>query len=172
MTRNSQGIVDSLDFSPVLERQNDEGVKLTFVVPTDVTGSNDALSVLTLKNQMREAKTKLVEQGSSESDAEKLLEPVAELAGDSSYWRLQSRSLVVFLSDGFFHPVRVPIELAAGLSVGERFNLLPLAPVLASDRRIYVLAIAKNSVRLFDSSRNVIEQMPLENVPASFDEVV
>src|SRR5690606_23243863 len=51
-------------------------------------------------------------------------------------------------------------------------DLLSLAPVIASDRRLYILALAKNAVRLFDSSRNVIEELPLEEVPASFDEVV
>ena len=32
--------------------------------------------------------------------------------------------------------------------------------------------LAKNSVRLFDSTRNVIEELPLEDIPGSFDEVV
>lgn len=172
MTRNSQGTVDPLDFSTVLERQTQGGVKLTFTVSTDVTGQDDRRSVLALKNQVREAKSQLLGSGVREPDATALLEPVAALVEDSSYWRLQSRGLVVFLDEEFFLPVRVPLELTDSLSVGDVFNLLPLAPVLASDRRLYVLALAQNSVRLFDSSRNVIEQLPLENVPASFAEVV
>lgn len=172
MTRHSQGIVDPFDVSTVLDRQEQGGVTLTFTVPTDVTGKNDRVSALTLKNQVRDAKARLVEAGLREAAATELVEPVAALVTDSSYWRLLSRGLIVFLAEGFFLPVRVPIELEDTLTVGEQFNLLPLAPVLASDRKLYVLALAQNSVRLFDSSRNVIEELPLENVPASFDEVV
>lgn len=172
MERHSQGTVDSLDFSRVLEQQHTAGTKLTFIIPTDVTGSTDSLSILTLKNQLRDAKGRLVAEGQSEAEVAKLLGPVAELLDDSSYWRLQSRSLVVFVADGFFQAVRVPIELPASLTIGAGFNMLPLAPVLASDRKLYVLALAKNSVRLFETTRNVIEELPLENIPASFDEVI
>lgn len=172
MENHSQGIVDPLDFEAVLQHQDADGIKLTFIIPTDVTGQTDSVSALTLKNQVREAKKLLVEDGMREVQAEEFLAPVAELVDDSSYWRLQSRSLVVFLAEGFFQATRVPIELVDSLTIGDDFNLLPLAPILASDRRLYVLTLAKNSVRLFDSSRNVIEELPLENIPASFDEVV
>lgn len=172
MARHSQGIVDSLDFSAVLEHQKKSGIKLTFTVLTDVTGQDGKRSSLALKNHLRDAKTRLLAQGLRDNEADAFLQPVAELVKDSSYWRLQSRGLIVFLADDFFLPVRVPIQLDDSLWVGEQFNLLPLAPVLASDRRLYILALAKNSVRLFDSSRNVIEQLELENVPASFDDVV
>lgn len=172
MTRHSQGIIDSLDFTQVLERQEHEGLKFTFTVSTDVTGRDENRSMLALKNQLSDAKAKLLESGVHEAAATDFLAPIATLIGDSSYWRLQSRGLVVFLTEGFFLPVRVPIELGDSLTIGERFNLLPLAAVLASDRSLYVLALAQNSVRLFDSTRNVIEELPLENVPASFDEVI
>ncbi|GAC56306.1 hypothetical protein GOHSU_04_01760 [Gordonia hirsuta DSM 44140 = NBRC 16056] len=172
MTKNSQGIVDEIDFSAVLERQDQGGVKLTFTVPTDVTGQSDKVSALTLKSHLREAKARLVEDGMREAAADAFLAPVTALAEDPSYWRLQSRGLIVFLAEGFFLPLRVPIELTESLTVGDEFNLLPVAPVIASDRKLYVLALAQNSVRLFDSTRNVIEELPLENVPASFDEVI
>lgn len=172
MTRHSQGIVDSLDFAPVLEEQAKAGVKFTFTVPTDVTGQTDSKSVLTLKNRVREAKHHLVESGLREVEANEFLAPVSKLLDDSSYWRLQSRGLVIFLAEDFYLPTRVPIELSDTLTIGEDFNLLPLAPVIASDRKVYVLALAKNAVRLFESSRNVITELPLENVPASFDEVI
>lgn len=172
MTSHSQGVVDSLDFSPVLDRQEQAGIKLTFTVSTEVTGQGDDRSALALKNQLRDAKRRLVESGLRESAAAELLSPVAELVQDSSYWRLQSRGLVVFLADGFVLPVRVPIELDDGLVIGDSFALLPLAPILASDRRLYILALAQNSVRLFDTTRNVIDELPLEGIPASFDEVI
>lgn len=172
MEHHSQGIVDPLDFHTILEHQEGQGTKFTFIVPTDVTGQDAKLSMLTLKNQLRDAHAALLEQGMSESAASELLSPVSELLDDSSYWRLQSRSLVVFLTEGFCLPVRVPVHLAGRLTIGERFDLLSLAAVLASDSKLYILTLTKNSVRLFNSTRNTIEELPLENIPASFDEVI
>ncbi|MGF3056836.1 hypothetical protein [Microbacterium sp. YY-01] len=172
MARNSQGIVDSFDVESVLAQHGNDGPKFTFIVPTDVAGSNESVSILTLKNQIREAKNYLIGSGMREADADSFLTPVTELLKDSSYWRLQSRSLAVFLAEGFFLTVRMPIELGDSLTIGETFHLLPFVPVLASDRKLYVLALAKNSVRLFTTTRNVIEELPLENIPASFDDVI
>ena len=172
MSQHSQGTVDQLDLGPVLQQHERPGPKFTFIVPTDVTGQGDEVSALTLKNQVKDARHRLVEDGVREVEADEFLAPVVALVEDSSYWRLQSRSLVVFLAQDFFRPVRVPVELTEELSVGAHFNLLPLAAVIASDRKLYVLTLAKNSVRLFDSTRNVITELPLETIPASFDEVV
>ena len=172
MEHQSQGIVDALDFRTVLEHEDGHGTKFTFIVPTDVTGSGAKLSVLELKNQLREARTALTEQGKTEAEVTHFLSPVSDLLEDSSYWHLQSRSLVVFLTEGFFLPVRVPVQLPGRLTVGEHFDLLSLAAVLASDSKLYVLALTKNSVRLFNSTRNAIEELPLENIPSSFEEVI
>lgn len=172
MTQTSQGVVDSLDFSSVFDRGSIEGPKATFTVPTDVTGAQADISVITLKNQIRDANTRLIAAGLSDSETMEVLAPVTALIEDSSYWRLQSRGLVIFAAQDFFLAVRIPIEVPGSLTVGEEFNLLPLAPVLASDRKTYVLALSKGAVRLFDATRNTIEELPLENIPASFEEVV
>lgn len=172
MERNSQGTVDSLDFSSVLEQQRIQGTKATFVVRTDVTGQTSDVSILTLKNQLRDATRLLVEQGQREATVNDWFAPVTALIESGPYWRQQSRSLVIFVADGFMRAVRVPIELSDRVTIAESFHLLPLAPVLASDRKLYVLSLAKNSVRLFDTTRNVIEELALETIPASFDAVV
>lgn len=172
MEHHSQGIVDSLDFSSIFQEQDHAGLKLTFTVPTEVTGQSDTISALTLKNQVREAKARLLAEGVREVEAAEMLSDVVQLLEDTSYWRLQSRGLAIFVAKDFFVSMRVPIELSAGLTVGTHFNLLPLAPVLASDRKLYVLALSKNSVRLFETTRNLIHELALENIPASFDEVI
>lgn len=172
MTDTSQGVVDSLDFSSVFERGTVDGPKVTFTVPTDVTGAQADISVISLKNQIRDALTRLVATGLSEAEAASVLAPVRALTEDSSYWHLQSRGLIVFAAQEFFLAVRIPIQTQARLTVAESFDLLPLAPVLASDQKTYILALSKGAVRLFDATRNTIEELPLEGIPASFDEVV
>src|SRR5699024_12668609 len=106
MTSHSQGIVDPLDFSSVLERQEQGGVTLTFTVSTDVTGRTDKVSALTLKNQVRDAKARLVEAGRGGAEASARLEPGSGRGTDSSYWRPPSRGRLRVVSAASVPPVQ------------------------------------------------------------------
>lgn len=172
MAVRSQGVVDPLDFSEVLAADGIADPKLTLGLPTGVTNEKNERSALTLKNLVRQARVQLLQHDLSAAAADEILAPATALVSNLPYWRMQSRGLVVFAAPGFYKAVRVPIELQESVSISEQFNLLPLAPVLASDRKCYVLSLSKNAVRLFDSTRNTIEELPLENVPGSFDEVI
>lgn len=172
MTANPQGTVDSLDFTDVLERGDTSGPKASLYVPTDVTGTQADRSAKILKNQVKHATARFEELGMSSSAAESAFAPIAELIADSSYWRLQSRGLVVFVEPGYHRAVRVPIDVIESVTVDDQFDVLPLAPVLETSGRCYILALAKNSVRLFEAARNSIEELPLGTIPGSFDEVI
>ena len=108
MTANPQGTVDSLDFTDVLERGDTSGPKASLYVPTDVTGTQADRSAKILKNQVKHATARFEELGMSSSAAESAFAPIAELIADSSYWRLQSRGLVVFVEPGYHRAVRGP----------------------------------------------------------------
>lgn len=172
MTSASQGTIDSLDFSDVFERDLESGPKATLYIPTDPTGAKNDIALLTLKNQLRDVSAQLVAAGLSDSEAAAVLAPAQELIADSSYWRLQSRGLVVFAARGFHRAARIPIEVGESATVGDNFDVLPLGAVLESNRRCYVLALSKGSVRLFDATRNTVDELPLEGIPESFDDVI
>lgn len=172
MTANPQGKVDSLDFTDVLERENTSGPKASLYIPTDVTGAQAQKSAMILKNQVKQATARFEELGMSRADAESAFAPISELIADSSYWRLQSRGLAVFVEPGFHRATRIPIKAGESVTIDEQFDVLPLAPVLETSGRCYILALAKNSLRLFDATRNSIEELPLGTIPESFDEVV
>lgn len=172
MTTNPQGIVDALDFSQLTAAAGHAGPKVTFSVPTEVRGTTGGTSAAVLAGQLRTAAAELEAAGTNRADAEALLAPIQELADDSSYWRRQSRGFVAFAAPGFHLAVRVPIEVEVGLTVADRFRVVPLVPLLESGGRTYILALSKNSVRLFEATRNAIEQLPQGGIPADFDAVV
>ncbi|WIY82512.1 hypothetical protein [Propionimicrobium sp. PCR01-08-3] len=172
MSANSQGKVDQLDFSDVWEAGAGAGPKITFTVPTEVADTRASKSGTELKNLLKQARAELNVVGVLGDQADDLLEPVEELVRDTTYWRLQSRGLIIFVAPGFFRAVRVPVEVDAHVTVGERFHLTPIAAVLATGGRCYVLALAKNGVRLFNSTRNSIDQLDLGAIPATFDDVI
>lgn len=172
MTTNPQGIVDTLAFDTVVEAGADPGPKVTFYVPTEVRSTTADKSAAILSAQLKTAASRLHEEGLSEAEADALLAPVRELISDSTYWRQQSRGLVVFAAKGFYSANRIPIEVADSVTVGERFHVRPVVPVVENSGRTYVLALSKNSVRLFDATRNSIEQLPQGDIPNDYEEVI
>lgn len=172
MTTTPQGIVDPLDFTDLFDREEVTGPKASFFVPTDVSGTKADRSATVLRNQISQAIDRFAEFGVARSEAESILAPVSELVSDSSYWRQQSRGLAIFAESGFHSAVRIPIEVDESVLVDDRFDVLPLVPVLESDGKCYILALAKNSVRLFDATRNSVTELPLGSIPESFDDVI
>ena len=172
MTTDPQGTVDPLDFDAVVEADADPGPKVTFYVPTEVTTTAGGHAAATLTAQLKTAQKGLEEAGLITADAEAALAGARELTTDSPYWRRQSRGLVVFAAPGFHRAVRLPIDVAESVTVGDRFHVRPLVPVLESAGRAYVLAVSKKSVRLYEATRNAIERLPQGRIPETFEDVV
>ena len=172
MTTNPQGIVDTLAFDTVVEADAEPGPKVTFYVPTEVRSTTADKSAAILSAQLKTAASRLREEGLSEEEADALLAPVRELVSDSTYWRQQSRGLVEFAAAGFHSANRIPIEVDDSVTVSEHFHVRPVVPVVENSGRAYVLALSKNSVRLFAATRNSIEQLPQGDIPNDFDEVI
>lgn len=172
MTTRTQGTVDRLDLPDVLAADRRDGPKVTLYLPTPETGPQASLAASTFKAQVKDATARLIEAGLSPADADSVLAPASDLVDDTTWWREQSRSLVVFAAPGYHRAFRIPVEVPASVTVGSIFHLLPLARLLDSKGRCYILAVSKNQVRLFDATRNTIDELPLGAVPARFDEVV
>lgn len=172
MTNDPQGTVDALDFDTVVEVDAQPGPAVTLYVPTDVATTQGGHSAAILTQQLKTARAGLEAAGLTADDAEAVLAPVRELTSDSTYWRQQSRGLVIFAKQGFHRAVRIPIEVAESVTVDDHFHVRPLVPVLQSAGRAYVLAVSKKSVRLFEASRNAIEQLPQGDIPQTFEDVV
>ncbi|HEY9649391.1 MAG TPA: hypothetical protein V6C95_01925, partial [Coleofasciculaceae cyanobacterium] len=57
-------------------------------------------------------------------------------------------------------------------TVTDHFHLKPLLPVLTGDGQFYVLALSQQNVRLFECTRDSVEEIELEDVPKSLDEAL
>ncbi|WP_027019557.1 hypothetical protein [Corynebacterium sputi] len=172
MTSNPQGTVDPLDFSDVFTRGSEDGLKVTITVPTSPVGIDSDTYALILRAEIKKAHHELVDGGLSDHDAEAILAPASELVNDSSFWRLQSRGLIIFAAEGFHKAVRIPIEVAEDVYVGDQFKVLPLAPVLDANGRAFILALSKNKTRLYEATRNAIVELPLGKIPETFEDVI
>lgn len=172
MTDNPQGTIDSLDFDALISADQTEGPKASIYLPTKVSGGQDKVAAGLMRDQISGAKADLESAGLSGSDAANVLAPIEKALDDSDFWLHLSRGLAVFAAKDFARVYRIPLEVPALRTVDDHFNVVPLAPMLEQAGRVYILALAKNSVRLFDAGRNHIEQLPLGRIPENFDATV
>jgi hypothetical protein len=95
------------------------------------------------------------------------LEPLRRMVDDDGFWQHQSDGLVIYVSPGHFRSFRVALSLEDEATVGPRYRIRPLLPVVSGNGNFLILALAENSVRLFEASRFSIGELDLGAVPGS-----
>ena len=145
-----------------------EGPCVSLYMPTHRPASGRAEDRIRLKNLVREAEQRLVdEEGLRPPAAEAILAPARALLEDDAFWRGRADGLALLVAGDGVRSHRVPVALEESVHVGRRFHLKPLLALLASADRFYLLAISQNRVRLFDGDRHELRARELGDVPQS-----
>ncbi len=112
--------------------------------PGEPTGSPAAI----LKAYLQEAARQLATRGYSKALSSNLLHPLEELSHDADFaagWRW---SQAIFRSPGVLERLLLAQPVPAFLAVGGSFAIRQLSAELARPRLFYILALAKNHVKL------------------------
>jgi len=165
--------MDSLtkdDLKTLLDAQGEWCISL--YMPTVRAGAEVQQNLIRFKNLLRVAEERLLELGVRRPDANQFLAPAQRLLNNADFWRHQSEGLAVFLVGEQMVSFRLPVEFDELVVVSRRFHLKPLMTLLRGDGRFYVLALSQNEVRLLEGSRNVIEEVEIEDMPTSLAETL
>ncbi len=158
--------VDERDWKLLL--QEERGDCASLLMPIYLSSGDLQQDRVRLRNLLREAEQRLDARGGSVD----VLKPARDLLEKRNFWKQQARSLAIFCSADFFRCYRLPIDLGERVVVSDRFYLRPLAPLLASNGRFYILALSLKHLRLLEARRGELRRVPLEGVPRSFEEAL
>lgn len=163
-------ILGRKEIESLVEKKSDHCVSI--YMPIHRLG--DAQDTLRYKNLLGKAERLLVEQGMRPAVAMRLLEPEYQLLKNIEYWRSPgSEGLAAFYSDGQWQRYLLPRRFSESVTVGERFRIKPLIPLVTGDGRYFVLALQKKNTRLFLGSRFSITEIGLPGgTPKSMEEVL
>ena len=100
------------------------------------------------------------------------LKPLRGLADNREFWRHQEAGLAVFATPSWHDTFRLPTEVETEAAVGDRPYLTPLLPAITHDGRFLVLALSRNRVRLFESTRDAIHEVEPPDMPTSLAQAV
>lgn len=131
---------------------------------------NEHYDPVNFKNQLQEITRRLKDKGHNKEFADRLLEPGYELIKNNDFWTEQSPGLAFFIADGFFKYIKMPLAPAAELVIEPTFYVTPLIPMMLSKEYFYLLAISKQSAKLFKADAYGMQIVPVE-VPQSIEEV-
>ena len=152
--------------------QSARDYSLSIYLPTHIAGPEIQQDPIRLKNLLGEAERQLQVAGMAKQDIEPMLKAAYSLLNDERFWRYQSQGLALFITPDETRFYRLPLGFEPLVVVTNRFHLKPLLPLFFENRYFYILALSQNQVRLFQSTRNSISEVPLEGVPTSLAEAL
>lgn len=173
-TAKTIGEIDLLTHDDLSELARlDGGTHVSLFMPTRRAGPETRQDPIRFRNLLRRAHALLTEQeGLSTSDADGMLADVRPLVDDQDFWQYQADGLALYAAPGLTRMFRVPLNLAEDISVGPRFRLRPLLPLLADDGHFLVLALSQNEVRLYEGTRFTIAELDPGPMPTSMAEAL
>ncbi len=145
---------------------------VSLLAPTHRFGADVEVDRLAWKNVVSGAEDALAERAMRRPEITDLLAPARALQHDGLAWQHMGDGLAMYLRPGWHRTLRVPIALPELVSVGDRFLLGPLLPMVSGDEHFLVLALSQRSLRLFEGSRQRIAQVELAGVPTDLRDVV
>jgi hypothetical protein len=143
---------------------------VSIFMPTHRGGGEEDL--IRWRVHLGEVESQLVTTGLRASEATELLGSARELLEDVLFWKHQCDGLAFFLAPEFQRLYRLPMVFEDLVTVGERFHIKPLLPLISSNGRFYVLALSQHGVRLLQGTRDRVSEVDLKGVPRSLAEAL
>jgi Bacterial archaeo-eukaryotic release factor family 3 len=145
---------------------------VSILLPVSLSGPDVRQGPIRLKNLVRAAEDRLQTAGLQADDAARVVAPAVALQDDRGFWRRQEGGLALYAAPNFFrwHTVARPVRELC--TVGDRFHVTQLLPVLAMDRPFYVLAISQKDVRLIEATRTTAHEIDLGDLPRTLSDAL
>lgn len=146
---------------------------ISIYLPTHRTGQNLQQDPIRFKNLLRDAEKQLLSNGMGPREVSAYLQPAQALLDDSDFWEHQNAGLAVFIALDDFHCYRLPFPVEELLIISQSYYLKPVLPLFTNNGHYYILAISQNAVRLFEGTRQSVDQIDLpKGTPESLEEVL
>jgi hypothetical protein len=152
---------------------NQQAPCISIYMPTDRGDSRrNPIRYKTLLGRAEKAVTGLEGGPENSENVEAFFDPARQLRDKDTFWKHQSDGFALFLSKEVFRYFRLPVAFDELAVATHRFHLKPLLPFLSSDERFFVLALSQNDVRLFQCTRQQVQEIQPADMPESLQQAL
>ncbi len=147
---------------------------VSLYIPTHRRGNDVQQDPIRLKNAVSEAKRQLVEFGTAEGDADKLLAPAADLVAlnaSDEFWQHQSDGLAILLSDNEATLFQLPTDFNEEVAVSDRFYVKPLIRTTNADEQFHLVTVSRGEVSVFRGGQSALTSENFSDLPDGLEAV-
>ncbi len=144
---------------------------VSIYIPTYRMGVDIKQNPIRFKQQIREAEDKLFSIGLDKAEVGKILRPASNLVDETIFWQNQTEGLALFMTEEEMNYYHLPFEVKEQVVISNKFYTKPLLPLFTTDGQFYILALSKNEVRLFRSTRQTVKEIVMEDAPKSVEDM-
>jgi hypothetical protein len=134
--------------------------------------ANKQKDFIGFKNKLQQLTANLKDKDFDQTRIESLLKPGYDLLRNEDFWSNLSQGLVVFISDGYFKYIRLPIAPREETLINSSFYLTPMIPVMTSRDYFYVLVLSKKQAKLYRADAFGMQFVPVAGMPRGVEDVV
>lgn len=132
----------------------------------------EGYDLISFKNLLQNLEKKLKEKNIQPAKIDKMLLPGYQLLKDEKFWEQQSPGLGIFMADGFFKYIRMPLPAEEDVVIETSFYVTPLIPIMLSREYFYLLVVSKKQCKLFRGDAFNMEYIPVEGLPNGIGEEI
>jgi hypothetical protein len=133
---------------------------------------NEQKDVIAFKNLMQQVTYQLRQKETDQAVIDKLLKPGYDLIKDNQFWLSLSKGLGVFISEGEFKYMKLPIVPKEEILINSSYYLAPLIPLVTGYDYFYLLVLSKKQAKLYRADRFGMVYLPIPEMPNGIDDVV
>lgn len=115
-------------------------------------------------NSLKCMESELLERGYTTPWVADFLSPAYALLDDNAFWNDQRQTLAYFLSNAGPQYWKIDEAITPQLYVDACFHVRPLLPLVARNRRFYLLALSQRNVRLWLGDAAGLNEIPLPDL--------
>ncbi|WP_134090523.1 hypothetical protein [Olivibacter sp. XZL3] len=147
---------------------------ITMYLPTHRAGFevNERQDWLLYKNMLRDVERQLQALGKDKAVIGQLLRPAFDLLEDKKFWYALDQSLALFITEGSFQAVKLPIQTREETYINNTFYLTPIFSLLNEDQTFYVLALSKNAASFYAATAFSVKELSISGLPQGMDDVI
>jgi len=138
--------------------------RISLFLPTHRDGPSTVRNGIRLRNLLRRVERALRAEGMHDARIGALLAPADQLLELMRQGDQPSNGLAVFVGPDEFRRFRVPLRLPELATIGDRFVVRPLLPLLTANGHFSVLTLTPDELRLYEGTALDLDEVILEGM--------
>jgi hypothetical protein len=147
---------------------------ISFFLATHPAGVevNELVDNTVFKTMLQQVTAVLKQKNTDELTIARMLKPGYDLLRNDQFWKNLSQGLAVFISDGVFKYLKIPVTPKEELLVNSSFYVSPLLPIVSNSDYFYLLVLSKKQAKFYRADAFGMVEMKIDELPNGVDDVV